>query len=252
MGQVHLDIDGAVAVITLDNPAHHNAVDAPMRDGLARAYDQIEADDALRVAIIRGAGTGSFCAGGSIDGYLEAGVFGPGAAHLPRIPRPSASRKPYIAAMCGHALGGGFSLALTCDIRVAGRGASMGPTGLKMGAVQGAETITRLTRLIGQSRATDVLLQSRRLSGEEAGAIGLVQHVIDDDAVMQTARHIAGRIAGFSPWTVQMTKELVSRTLDLTLEASIAREDAVASEGYGRPDALEGFRAFKEKRKPRF
>lgn len=252
MGQVHLGITGAVATITLDNPETHNSVDARMREGLTEAYERVEKDDAIRVAIIRGAGEGSFCAGGSIDGYFKAGVFGPGANHLPRIPRPSISRKPYIAAMRGFALGGGFSLALACDIRVAGTGARMGPTGLKMGAVQGAETISRLTRLIGQSRALDVLLQSRRLTASEAGEIGLVQHVTTDADVIAHAGNIAETIAGFSPWTVQMTKELTNASLDMSLQDSIAREDAIASEAYGRPDALEGFTAFKEKRKPRF
>lgn len=253
MGRILYSVDGHVATIALDNPGSHNAVDAEMRASLAEAYEKVDADPEIRVAILRGEGEGSFCAGGSIDGYLEQGVFGPEATgQLPRIPRPYPARKPYIAAMLGYALGGGFALALSCDLRVAGRGARMGPTGLKLGAVQGAQTISRLTRLIGASRALEVLLLSKRLTGEEAAGIGLVHAVADDGAVMDMAAEWAATIAGFSPWTVEMTKKLVYEAQHMPLDEAIAWEDRVASEGYRRPEALEGFRAFKEKRKPEY
>lgn len=252
MGRIIFTVDGPVAMIALDSPDNHNAVDAAMRTALTEAYGTIDKDESIRVGVIHGANGGSFCAGGSIDGYLEANVFGPDAAPLPRIPRPFPSRKPYIAAMTGFALGGGFALALTCDLRVAGRGAQMGPTGLKLGAVQGAQTITRLTRLLGGSRALEVLLLSKRLSGEQAAQIGLVNEVVDDDKVLEKALEWARTIAGFSPWTVAMTKQLVHEGQHLSLEDAIAWEDQVATEAYKRPEALEGFTAFKERRQPKF
>jgi enoyl-CoA hydratase/carnithine racemase len=251
MGRIIFNIDGPVATIALDSPDHHNAVDAAMREQLTRAYEQVEGDPAVRVAIIHGA-TGSFCAGGSIDGYLESNALGPEAAHLPRIPRPYPSAKPYIAAMLGYALGGGFALALSCDLRVAGKGAKMGPTGLKLGAVQGAQTITRLTRLIGASKALEVLLLSKRVSGEEAAAMGLVHAVTDDDQVLQTALDWAHTIAEFSPWTVSMTKKLVYEAHHLPFAEAVEWEDQVATEGYRRPEALEGFTAFRQGRRPKF
>lgn len=251
MGAVHFELDDHVATITLDNPDKHNAVDAPMRDALAAALHRVEAEDDIRAAIIRGVGE-SFCAGGSIDGYLSQGTFGPGAVPLPKIPRPWPAKKPYIAAMSGHAYGGGFALALACDLRVAGRGAQMGPTGLKMGAVQGAQTITRLTRLIGESRATEILLLSRRVGGEEAAALGLVQAVTDDAQVYDHALGWARSIARFSPWTVQQTKRLIGAVQDLPFDEAVAEEDRINAESYTRPDALEGFTAFTEKRRPMF
>ncbi len=252
MGSVLVSFDGPIATITLSNPDNHNAVDAPMREQLTQAYARIEADAAIRVAIVQGAEGRSFCAGGSIDGYLAGNALGPDATHLPRIPRPYPASKPYIAAMRGYALGGGFALALACDLRVAGRGARMGPTGLKLGAVQGAQTISRLTRLIGASKALEVLLLSRRLTGDEAAEMGLAHAVVDDDKVMETAQAWAATIAEFSPWTVAMTKKLVYEAQHLSLEDAVAWEDQVATEGYGRPEALEGFTAFKAGRKPRF
>jgi len=252
MGRIQLSVDGHVASIALDNPEKHNAVDAAMRAEMEAAYQRVETDDAIRVAIIRGVGSSSFCAGGSIDGYLAINAFGPGGSGPPKVPRPSQSRKPYIAAMLGYALGGGFALALACDLRVAGRSAQMGPTGLKLGAVQGAQTITRLTRLIGQSRALQVLLLSKRLKADEAERIGVVHEVVDDGVVFDTAMAWARTIAEFDPWTVEMTRRLVFSGQHLSLEEAIVLEDKVALEGYQRPEALEGFTAFNEKRRPRF
>lgn len=251
MGRIIFTVEGAIATIALDSPENHNAVDAAMRKELTDAYAEIESNDDIRVGIVRGAGNGSFCAGGSIDGYLGANALGPDASPLPRIPRPYPSKKPYIAAIRGYALGGGFALAVTCDLRIAGRSAQMGPTGLKFGAVQGAQTITRLTRLIGAGKALEILLLSKRLTGVEASDMGLV-HVVDDDQVFETAMEWARRIAEFSPWAVAKTKELVYGTQHLALDEALDREDIAASEGYLRPEVLEAFAAFKQGRRPKF
>lgn len=252
MGRVHFAIDGRTATIALDNPDNHNAVDAAMRSELEAAYARVEADEEVRVAIIRGAEAGSFCSGGLIDGYLEMKAFGPEGSGPPKIPRPYGSKKPYIAAMLGYALGGGFALALSCDLRVAGRSARMGPTGLKLGAVQGAQTVSRLTRLIGQSRALGVLLLSKQIKADEAERIGLVHEVVEDDAVFDAARAWAAAIAEFDPWTVQMTRRLVYEGQHMSFDEAVAWEDRVALEGYRRPEALEGFSAFKARRRPDF
>lgn len=249
MGQVHYSVEDGIALIALDNPASHNAVDAAMRAGLEEAYEAVDKDDNVRVAIIHGANGGSFCSGGSIDGYLELKVFGPEGGGLPKIPRPYPARKPYIAAMRGYALGGGFALCLSCDLRIAGKGAKMGPTGLKFGAVQGAQTISRLTRLIGQSRALGVLLMSKRLGAEDAERIGLVHAVTDDADVLDTAKQWAMTIAGFDPWAVAQTKQLAYEAFHLPLSESVSWEDQVTQEGYRRPEALAGFSAFKDKRR---
>jgi enoyl-CoA hydratase/carnithine racemase len=251
MGSIDFKIDQSIAIITLSNPQKHNAVDAEMREGLNQAYERIEQDDAIRVAIICGAGSEAFCAGGLIEGYLEDNAFGPGGTGPPAVTRPWPATKPFIAAINGFALGGGFALALACDLRIVGRNAAIGPTGLKHGAVQGAQTIARLTRLIGASRALQILLLSKSLTGEEAAAAGLAQ-LVDDDKVMATAMDCARTIAAFSPWTVAMTKKLVYEAQHLPLDEAIAAEDKVALEAYRRVDALEGFRAFSKRRTPRF
>jgi enoyl-CoA hydratase/carnithine racemase len=252
MGRIDFSVQDGIAVVMLDNPAKRNAVDAEMRAGLTEAYTRIRDDDGIRVAVIRGAGDKAFCSGGDIDGYQEHGAFGPEGAGPPPIPRPWPIWKPFIAAVQGHAVGGGFALALACDLRVVGRGAQIGPTGLWRGAVQGAQQSQRLTRLIGLSKALELLLLARTVSGEEAAAMGLAQRVVDDEQVVDAAMEWARTIAGYSPWAVARTKELAYLGQDMPLDEAFAWEAEVAAEGYRRTDAVEGFTAFAERRDPRF
>jgi enoyl-CoA hydratase/carnithine racemase len=244
MGEVRFEVTKHVATITLDNPAKRNAVDPPMRAGLSEAYRRIRDDDEIRVAVITGAGDAAFCSGGSIDHYQAAGAFGPEGSGPPPIPRPWGIWKPFIAAIRGYAVGGGFALALACDLRVVGRSAQIGPSGLRRGAVQGAQQSQRLPRLIGLSKALELLLLSKYVSGEEAAAMGLAQTVVDDDAVLSTAYEWASTIAEFSPWAVAETKRLVYEGLHLELGDAFAFEELVAAEGYRRSEALQGFSEF--------
>lgn len=246
MGEVHFSVEDHVALIVLDNQKKRNAVDPAMRAGIEQAYERIVADDDIRVAVITGAGDKAFSSGGDIDAYKEAGVFGPGAKPLPPIPRPWPIWKPFIAAIRGYAVGGGFALALACDLRVVGRGAVIGASGLKRGAVQGAGQSQRLSRLVGMSKALEILLLSKYLSGEEAAQIGLANTVVDDEAVLDTAMEWAKTIAGYSPWAVQKTKELIYQGFDMPVDAAFAWEKEVTLEGYSRDDAQQGFGDFKK------
>jgi enoyl-CoA hydratase/carnithine racemase len=252
MGSIRFEVDDGVATIVLDNPAVHNAVDAPMRQGLEEAYAEVATNDDIRVAVISGAVEGkSFSSGGYIDGYHEVGAFGPDGAGPPPIPRPWPIWKPFIAAIRGYAVGGGFALALCCDLRVVGRTAQLGPAGLRRGAVQGAGQSQRLPRLVGMSKALELLLLSKYVDGVEAERIGLANAVVDDDQVEQVALDWARTIATYSPWAVARTKELVYRGFDLPVDEALQWESAVALEGYRRPEALDGFTAFTEGRKKR-
>ena len=252
MGQIDLHVADHIATVTLNHPGKRNAVDAPMREGLTAAYARIEHDEDIRVAIIHGAGDQAFSSGGDIDSYTQANAFGPDGAGPAPIPRPWPIWKPFIAAITGYAVGGGFALALACDLRVVGRGAVIGPSGLRRGAVQGAQQSQRLTRLIGASKSLELLLLSRYISGEEAAAIGLAQAVVDDDQVMDTAMEWAGIIASYSPWAVARTKRLVYEGQHLPLAEAFAWEEEVTAEGYRRPEALEGFTAYREGRAATF
>ncbi len=252
MGTIHFNRAGPIAVVELDNPGKRNAVDAPMRDELDAAYATIASDDSIRVAIITGAGDEGFCSGGAIDGYLGTGAFGPGGTGPEKLPKPWPLAKPVVAAIRGHAVGGGFGLALACDLRVVGRGAVLGPSGLRRGVAQGAQQSQRLVRLISPSKALEILLLSKWVGGEEAAAIGLANAVVDDDKVMHTAREWATTIASFSPNAVATTKRLVYEGQHLPLEEAFEWEHSLALATYQHPDALEGFQAFMERREPKF
>jgi enoyl-CoA hydratase/carnithine racemase len=247
MGKIHFSVKDHVALIVLDNQKKRNAVDAQMREGLEKAYQQIIEDDDIRVAVMTGAGDKAFSTGGDISAYSEAGVFGPGANPLPPIPRPWPIWKPFIAAIQGYAVGGGFALALACDLRVVGESAQIGPSGLRRGAVQGAQQSQRLTRLIGMSKATELLLLSRYVGGKEAADIGLAQVCVEDHKVLDQAMEWAKTIAGYSPWAVQKTKQLIYEGFNMPLDDAFAWEAELTKEGYSRDDALEGFSSFLKK-----
>ena len=251
MGRIDFSVSNNIATIILDNPSKRNAVDAPMRAGLDEAYAEVRDNDEIRVAIIRGAGDLAFCSGGDIDGYHALGAFGPEGVGPPAIPRPWPIWKPFIAAIKGYAVGGGFALALACDLRVAGKGATVGPSGLRRGAVQGAQQSQRLTRLIGLSKALELLLLSKYVSGSEAASMGLVQSVVEDDDVFDAAQEWATTIAGYSPWAVSKTKQLAYEGLHLPFDEAFSREAIVAAEGYLRPDAAAAFTAFAARKEPK-
>jgi len=244
MGSIDFTVTDHIATVTLVNPDRRNAVDAPMRDGLEDAYTRIRQDDDIRVVIMRGDGDKAFCAGGDINGYEAAGAFGPEGSGPPPIPRPWPIWKPFIAAIQGYAVGGGFALALTCDLRVVGRSAQIGPSGLRRGAVQGAGQSQRLPRLVGASRALELLLLSAYVSGEDAAQMGLANAVVEDDQVYATAWDWATTIASYSPWAVQETKRLTWQALDHGLDDGLAAEADIALQGYRTDAAKAGFGAF--------
>ena len=134
-------------------------------------------------------------------------------------------------------------------LRVVGRGAKIGPSGLRRGVAQVAGQSQRLPRLIGVSKALELLLLSKYVDGAEAARIGLANAVVDDDQVEATALEWARTIASYNPWAVARTKELVYRGIDMPVDDGLAWESQVGLEGYRTPEALEGFAAFTDARK---
>ncbi len=197
MQTVTFETDGDVAVVTLNRPEVRNAVDGPTAAALAAAFRRFDADDALAVAVLTGAG-GAFCAGAD----LKAVAAGRGVPVVedgdgPMGPTRMLLGKPVIAAIEGHAVAGGLELACWCDLRVAARDAVLGVYCRRWGVPLIDLGTIRLPRLIGQSRALDMILTGRGVDAEEALAMGLVNRVVEPGTSLAAAVTLAHELARF-------------------------------------------------------
>ncbi|MGD0673087.1 MAG: crotonase/enoyl-CoA hydratase family protein [Candidatus Binatus sp.] len=197
MSLVEFAIEGEIAIVTINRPEARNAVDQPTAAALAGAMRRFDADDALSVAILTGAG-GTFCAGADLkavatDRGNRVTENGDGPLGCTRM----LLSKPVIAAVEGFAVAGGIELALWCDLRVAARDAIFGVYCRRFGVPLVDGGTIRLPRLIGMSRAMDMILTGRGVSGEEAFAMGLANRVVEPGTALAQARELGKQIAGF-------------------------------------------------------
>lgn len=248
MASIDFEVDNYVGQITINNPDKRNAVDSAMAKQLAAVYDEIEQRADVRVAVITGAGGTSFCAGGYIPEYVGTVVGTEGSGKRTVLPKPWRIATPFIAAIEGYCVGGGFPLALTCDLRIASETAVLGASGLKRGIVNGATAATKLVRMVGLGNALEALLTSEYMDAQKAYHIGLVQRVVPAGAALTAALELATSIAQFSPDAVAATKRLAYDSIDLTWDQSLEWEEDVTEENYRTPDAEEGYSSFLERR----
>ncbi|MEB2346595.1 MAG: enoyl-CoA hydratase-related protein [Deltaproteobacteria bacterium] len=256
---IRFEREGPLAILTIDRPEVHNALDPETSRALAEAWIRFRDDDELRVAILTGAGERSFCAGADLRGVgafyrsqtpaqrLRRAEQEPG---LGGLTRNLAIDKPVLAAVNGHCLAGGLELALACDLRIAAEHASFGLPEVTRGIVPGAGGTQRLPRLVGPERALDLILTGRRIDAAEALRIGLVSRVVPPAELLAQARALAGAIADNAPLAVRAARAAVWRGLDLALEEGLRLEQLLAEPVRQSEDAQEGPRAFLEKRKP--
>jgi enoyl-CoA hydratase/carnithine racemase len=253
MGQIDYTVSDHVATIVLNNPRARNAVDSQMSAQLVEAYADVVSNDDVRVVIITGEGDRAFCAGASIKGYLSGGVLGQEAEHQRNpLPKPWRIYKPVIAAIEGYCVGGGFALALYCDLRVVTTAATLGASGHKRGVANGATQGTMATRIVRRADAMELLFLSKYVDGAEAYRIGLAQRLVEPGEALAKAMEMARTIASFSPDAVQATKRLAYDNHDLTWDQALDWELEVSERSFRTADALEGFTAFAEKREPVF
>lgn len=197
MTTVRWEVDGPVAIVTIDRPAVRNAVDRPTAEALADAFRRFDADDALAVAVLTGAG-GAFCAGADLKGVTEGrgnrvAEDGDG----PMGPTRMLLSKPVIAAVEGHAVAGGLELAAWCDLRVAARDAVFGVYCRRWGVPLIDGGTIRLPRLIGHSHALDLILTGRGVSGDEALRMGLANRLVEPGTARVEAVALAHQLARF-------------------------------------------------------
>jgi len=190
--------DGAITIVSIDRPDRRNAVDGPTARALYEAFVAFDADDDASVAVLTGSG-GNFCAGADLKAIAGGGGnrVQPTGSFRPRGPTPPRLGKPVIAAVEGFAVAGGLELALWCDLRVAAAGATFGVFCRRFGVPLIDLGTVRLPRLIGQSRAMDLILTGRAVDAEEALAMGLANRVTPDGQALDAAIALARQIAAF-------------------------------------------------------
>jgi enoyl-CoA hydratase len=230
--KILIDRQGPVTTITINRPRARNALDREATLALTAAIRAFEQDVEARVAVLAGAG-GHFCAGADLK-ELASGIDYLPWAGSPEGPLHRPPAKPVIAAVTGHACAGGLGVALWCDLRVAERSAAFAVLSRRWGVPMSDGTTVRLPRLIGMSRALDMLLTARAVDGEEAVRIGLANRLAEDGCALADAQALARTIAAFPPIAMLSDRASVYAQADLAHDAAIARELALASEARHR------------------
>ncbi len=245
---------GGVAWITLNRPDAMNSINAGIREGLPRRLREADADAEVRVIVLRGAGPRAFCAGADIKEF--AAVDSPAAYRQSRIdnwPRAfDEIRKPVIASIHGFCLGGGFEMALGCDIRIAARDARFAFPETGLGIIPGAAGTQRVSRIAGLGAALDLVLTGERIDAERAHALGLVTRLCEPASLAEETRKLAETVAAKAPLASIYAKEAVRRGYELDLSAGMRLEVDLLTHLINTADRLEAAQAFKEKRPPRF
>jgi enoyl-CoA hydratase/carnithine racemase len=248
--------DDGVLVITLDRPEKANALTRPMIDGLARAIRWAEAEDSIRVVIITGAGDRVFCAGFDVaaltsPGSADSGVERDLVDDLAGI--VASSSIPVVAAVNGAAVGAGCDLAVACDSRIAAVNASFAMPPSRIGIMYGWRGMARLLSAVGRSVATDLLLTGDSLTADRAQTLGLVSQVVPQETLLQTAFAKARRLADNAPLSIRATKASIGLLADRPLDQDTQRElDRFQQMVWDSQDAIEGTRAARDRRQPRF
>jgi enoyl-CoA hydratase len=226
---VRVEIDDGIALVTLDRPHAKNALSIALQRELAETFARLDADEAVRVLILTGAGD-AFCAG--ID-LKEFGTLAdrPEARETPDVwAAMAAVGKPIIGAINGPAVTGGFELALACDVLIAGRSARFADTHGRVGVLPGAGVSQRLSRAIGPYRAKYLSLTGNFLHADQAAAWGLVSHVVDDEVLIETARSVARDMLGLMPHMLPALKTLIDDGYALPFGEAMRLESARSRE----------------------
>jgi enoyl-CoA hydratase/3-hydroxyacyl-CoA dehydrogenase len=251
---VKLEIDSAVATITMNRPEAMNALNEKVLRELKEVIAQVRDDPDVRVVILTGEGP-AFVAGADIRAMMAKSLIEIreftqfGHEVLKDIER---LEKPVIAAINGFALGGGLELALACDIRLASTEAQMGFPEVGLGIFPGLGGTQRTTRLIGKARASELIFTGYQIGAEEAVNVGLVNRAVPPHHLMAEARRLAMRIARQAPIAVGRAKLAINQALQSNVDAGLAFELEAVTQTFGTEDQDEGMTAFLERRRPQF
>lgn len=247
---VRVQREGLVLVVTIDRPQVRNAIDRATSEALAQAMDTLDADPALSVGVLTGAG-GHFCTGMDLKAFLRGErveLPGRGLAGIVQTP----PLKPLIAAVEGYALAGGCEIALACDLIVASEAAQFGIPEVRRGLIAGSGGLLRLPRRIPPQIAMELALTGDMLPAIEARQWGLVNRLVPAGQALQAALELAGRIAANGPLAVRVAKQVVNDSASWPADEVWTRQNALLEQVIHSEDAHEGALAFAEKRAPRW
>jgi enoyl-CoA hydratase len=250
---IHMSRIDELALITLDRPKALNALSFAQLHDLSRQLDSI-ADSDTRALWVTGAGDRAFSAGADIKELMgrtlveqRAGAM-LGQSVLAKLDQLSL---PSIALINGFAFGGGLELSLACTFRLAAPSAKLGFPEIKLGLIPGYGGTQRLPRLIGEARATELILTGRTVDADEAERIGLVNHIVEGDLI-EAGQAFAREMTGFSLPVLCLARDAIRRAHDLPLHDGLKIEADLSTLAFQTQDAVEGMTAFIEKRKPVF
>lgn len=241
---------GGVLEIRLNRPEKKNALTRDMYNALADAFTQVDTDSTLRVALLTGTGD-TFTSGNDIADFQARTVGNRESSASRFLPTISTMQKPLIAAVNGAAIGVGTTMLMHCDLIIAARSARFVMPFTSLGLVPEAASSLLFPRLLGNQRASALLLLGEPLDAAAAHAWGFVNRVVDDAALLTTAHEMAVRLASLPPQAVRLTKRLIRHGAP-DLAGRMEEELALFRERLGSREAAEAFRAFMEKRKPDF
>ncbi len=253
---VRLERRGSVAVLVLDRPDRRNALSRETLYALGRLGKELVSDPTVRAIVVTGAGDKAFCAGADLkerqgmttdDVRLQVGLYRTELGVLDKSP------KPVIAAINGVAFGGGLELALICDLRVAAPHAELALPETTLGIIPGAGGTQRLPRIVGEARAKEMILLGRKLTAQEALAVGLVNRVSPEGAnLLEDTLAWIGPIANGAPIAQAAALGAIEASYEVSLDRGLELERVYYDETLRSEDRLEALKAFAEKRKPVF
>lgn len=250
---IRLDRSDGLATLTIDRPAVRNALDRATADEMSAALEELRGDDALRVLVITGGGDKVFVSGADIKDLksrtFRQGLEGCNNALFAAI---EAFERPVVAAINGHALGGGLELALACDIRVAVDEARFGFPEVGLGIMPGAGGTQRLPRLVGTGKARELILTGDLIDAVEAHRIGLVNRLVPRAELAAAVAALVDKLKSRGPMALRMAKMSLNAAARMPMDAGLQMEILAQSILFETSDKDEGLDAFLEKRPPRF
>jgi enoyl-CoA hydratase len=243
-----------VAIVTINRPEKRNALNIKTREEGAQVLEELSSDDAVGVVVITGAGDKAFIAGADIAEFAGRTALTQRAVMMGRslFTALDTFPKPIIAMINGYCLGGGCELAMACDIRIAGDNASFGQPEINLGIIPGGGGTQRLTRLVGEGKAMELILTGDIIDAQTAFSIGLVNSVVPAADLEAKTMEMANRISQKSPIALRMAKEAVKLASRSNLDEGLRREVDLFALCFSSEDKDEGVSAFLEKRKPAF